>query len=157
MNSRRDYIGLIFWLLLCFSAGAFGGYFEPAVWYEQLSKPNWTPADWIFPVVWPILYLFMGISVWLIWKEFGFKSAKMDLRWFLIQLVLNALWPWLFFGRHDISTALAEISLLWIAIFFTTVLFWQKNTLAAYLLLPYLLWIGYAFALNFAIWKMNPV
>lgn len=155
MDKRKHIYGLIGWLLACFLAALIGAYFEPGSWYEMLNKPSWTPPNWVFPVVWPILYIFMAIAAWLIWKEYGFDSARKELRWFILQLTLNAAWSWIFFGQQAISTALGEILLLWMAILFTTMLFRRKNKIAAYLLVPYLLWVSYAVALNFAIWQMN--
>lgn len=143
------------WLALCFAAALFGSYFEPGSWYEALNKPSWTPPNWIFPVVWPILYTMMAVAAWQVWRNYGFEGAPQQLRWFLLQLGLNAAWSWIFFGRQSISMGLAEILLLWVAIFFTIILFWGKSKLAAWLMVPYLLWVTYASALNFSIWQLN--
>lgn len=155
MNSIKKYAGLAGWITVCFAAAAIGAYFDPGSWYESLNKPDWTPPNRLFPIVWSFLYVMMAVSAWLIWKEYGFEQARNELRWFGIQLILNATWSWIFFGEHLISTALGEIFLLWIAILFTMILFWQKNKIAGWLLLPYLLWVSYATALNFAIFQMN--
>lgn len=155
MNYAKKIKGLLGWILLCFAAAAIGAYFDPGSWYELLEKPAWTPPNWVFPVVWPLLYLCMGIAAWMIWNEYGFDKGKNELRLFLVQLVLNAAWSWLFFGQHDIAVALAEIMMLWLAICFTMMLFWKKNPIAGYLMLPYLLWVSYATALNFVIWQLN--
>lgn len=151
----KKYAGLGGWIGLCFLAGAFGSMFEPGMWYDMLNKPSWTPPNWIFPIVWPILYLMMGVAAWLIWKDYGFKEGREELKWFGIQLGLNAAWSWIFFGKHLIGTALGEILLLWIAILFTLMLFHKKNKIAGWLLVPYLLWISFASALNYAIFQMN--
>ena len=155
MKASKKYSGLVGWIVICFIAAGIGAYFEPGVWYESLNKPGWTPPNWVFPVVWPVLYIMMAVAAWLIWKEYGFQLAREELRWFTIQFTLNAAWSWIFFGEHLIGTALGEILLLWIAILFTTMLFWKKNSFAGLLLLPYLLWISYASALNYAIFQMN--
>lgn len=155
MKTFKKYGGLIGWIAACFIAAAVGAYFEPGSWYESLNKPGWTPPNWVFPVVWPVLYVMMAVSAWIIWEEYGFKLAREELRWFGVQLALNAAWSWIFFGQHLIGTALGEILLLWIAILFTIMLFWKKNRLAGLLLLPYLLWVSYASALNYAIFQMN--
>jgi len=155
MENAKKVLALIGWILLCSLAGIFGAQFEPGTWYQLLTKPAWTPPNWIFPVVWPILYILMGISVWLIWKMKNTTLLQTEFTWFFVQLALNALWSWIFFGLHLIGTGLAEILLLWISILFTTLLFWKKNKTAGFLLLPYLLWVGYASALNFAIWQLN--
>lgn len=155
MKPYKRYLGLLGWIAACFTAAAIGAYFEPGQWYESLNKPAWTPPNWVFPIVWPILYLMMAVSAWIIWKDFGFRQAREGLRWFSIQLVLNAAWSWLFFGEHLIGTALGEILLLWVAILFTIMLFWEQNQTAGWLLFPYLIWISYASVLNYTIFQMN--
>ncbi|MBN2732233.1 MAG: tryptophan-rich sensory protein [Balneolaceae bacterium] len=155
MTTFKKFAGLAGWILVCALAGAIGAYFEPGIWYQEITKPFFTPPNWIFAVVWPILYLCMGIAAWLVWKELGFDKGRQPLKWFGVQLGLNAAWSWLFFGRHAIGTALGEIILLWVAILFTLLLFWQKNKIAGALLIPYLLWISFAVALNFSIWQLN--
>lgn len=147
--------GILGWIIICSLPGIFGAQFEPGTWYELLQKPAWTPPNWLFPVVWPVLYILMGISAWLLWQKKKVSIYGTEFTWFFMQLLLNALWPWIFFGMHFIATALAEIFLLWIAIAFTVLLFWSRDRLAGILLLPYLLWTSYAAALNFAIWQLN--
>ncbi|HKK46497.1 MAG TPA: TspO/MBR family protein [Balneolaceae bacterium] len=155
MTTAKKTLGLAGWILLCSLAGIFGAQFEPGTWYQLLNKPAWTPPNWIFPVVWPILYILMGISVWMLWKMKETSIWQTEFTWFFVQLILNALWSWIFFGLHMIGTGLAEILLLWISILFTTLLFWKRNHIAGILLIPYLAWVSYASALNFAIWHLN--
>lgn len=155
MTKSKKIGGLIGWIIVCSLAGILGAQFEPGSWYELLQKPSWTPPNWIFPIVWPILYILMGISAWLLWKMKEVTISDTEFTWFFVQLLLNAIWPWIFFGRQLISTALAEILLLWISIVFTILLFWNRNRIAGLLLIPYLLWTSYASALNFAIWQLN--
>jgi len=155
MTTAKKILGLVGWILLCSLAGIFGAQFEPGTWYQLLNKPAWTPPNWIFPVVWPILYILMGISVWMIWKMKETSLWQTEFTWFFVQLILNALWSWIFFGMHMIGTGLAEILLLWVSILFTTLLFWKRNHTAGILLMPYLAWVSYASALNFAIWHLN--
>lgn len=155
MSTLKKNGGLAGWIGTCFLAATFGSLFEPGAWYETLNKPVWTPPNRIFPIVWPILYLMMAIAAWMIWKDFGFHEGREALKWFGIQLGLNAAWSWIFFGEHLIGTALGEILLLWIAILFAIMLFWRKNKFAALMLVPYLLWISYASALNYSIFQMN--
>ncbi|MCO5564695.1 hypothetical protein L7F22_018362 [Adiantum nelumboides] len=109
-------------------------------WYKELKKPPWTPPNWVFPVVWTILYTLMGISSWLVWLHGGFKGQSLPLAAYTFQLLLNFLWTPIFFGLHQVGLALVEILLLWTAITATLYLFWHVNSLAAYLLIPYLLW-----------------
>ncbi|MDR8394020.1 tryptophan-rich sensory protein [Aliifodinibius sp. S!AR15-10] len=155
MTRPKMYIGLIGWILVSFLAGLVGAIVEPGVWYEMLNKPAWTPPNWVFPVVWPILYLCMGVAAWLVWKKAGFDQARDALTLFLVQLALNGLWSWVFFGWHQIGTALANIMLLWIIILFTTLAFRIQSKGAFWLMVPYLVWVGYATALNFSIWNLN--
>jgi len=148
-------IWLLSWILICSLAGIFGAQFEPGTWYELLEKPSWTPPSAVFPIVWPILYIMMGVAAWLMWRMKEVSLTGPEFRWFFVQLILNALWSWIFFGMHLIATGLAEILLLWVAVAFSVMLFWRRNKIAGALLIPYWLWISYASALNFAIWQLN--
>ena len=105
--------------------------------------------------VWSVLYLMMAVAAWLIWRNEGFAEAKWPLGLFAVQLALNSLWSVLFFGLQQPGAAAFEIVLLWISIFATLVAFWHKSRLAGSLLIPYLLWVSFATALNFAIWILN--
>jgi translocator protein len=97
----------------------------------------------------------MAVGAWLVWREEGLAGAKWPLALFAVQLVFNALWSILFFGQHRIGLALADIILLWCAILLTLLFFWRVSALAGTLMLPYLLWVTYASALNYTIWKLN--
>jgi len=151
--------GLIFWLSLCYLTAWFGAQFSPGIasseWYESLNKPVWNPPSWVFGPVWTLLYTFMGIAVWLVWKKFGFKRAGKELGLFITQLVLNGAWSFIFFGLQSPGWALIEIFLLLNMIVITTWFFREKNKLAAWLMVPYILWVGFAMMLNAAIWWMN--
>ena len=125
-------------------------------WYADLSKPSFNPPDWAFGVVWPILYLMMGVAAFLIWsKGIGSRQARVALGLFVLQLILNGIWTPIFFGLHMMGLALAEIILLWLAILATIVSFWRISKSAAYLLIPYILWVSFAIALNAALWHLN--
>jgi tryptophan-rich sensory protein len=125
-------------------------------WYADLSRPSFTPPDWTFGVVWPILYIMMGISAFMIWnKGFSNRQVKVALGLFILQLVLNGLWTPIFFGLHMMGLALVEIILLWVAIIMTIFAFWRISRAAAYLLLPYILWVSFAIVLNAALWYLN--
>lgn len=102
-----------------------------------------------------MLYLLMALAAWLVWRAHGFAGARMALSLYLLQLVFNAAWSWLFFGQRQIALGFWDIVLLWLPILATLLLFWRRRPLAGALLLPYLLWVGYAGALNFAIWRLN--
>ena len=98
----------------------------------------------------------MAVAAWLVWREHGFRGARPALTLYVVQLVLNALWSWLFFAWQLGAVAFAEIVLLWTLIAATIVLFWRLNRAAAILLLPYLAWVSFASALNFTLWRLNP-
>jgi tryptophan-rich sensory protein len=155
MTTSKKIAGLVGWILICSLAGIFGAQFEPGQWYALLQKPAWTPPNWVFPVVWPVLYVMMGISVWLLWKIRSSSIFQKEFRWFYLQLVLNGLWSWLFFGAHYIGIALVEIIMLLVAIAVTIRMFWKQQPIAGILLIPYFVWVSYATALTFAIWQLN--
>lgn len=142
-------------LLVCFGVAWFGSLFTPGEWYQTLTKPSWTPPNAVFPPVWTALYLLMAISAWLVWTQRGFKSARGVLLPFGLQLVFNGLWSWVFFGMHRPGLAIVDITLLWLSLVVTIFLFARRRPLAAWLLIPYLIWISYASALNLAIWQLN--
>jgi len=125
-------------------------------WYADLSRPFFTPPDWAFGVVWPILYVMMGISAFLIWNRgIGRKQVKVALALFAFQLLLNGLWTPIFFGLHMLFLALVEILLLWAALLITILYFRKISKSAAILLLPYLLWLTFAVILNAAFYLLN--
>ena len=104
--------------------------------YTQLQRPDWAPPPTIFGPVWTVLYVLMGIAAWLVWRVGGFRAAKSALTLFLVQLALNALWSWLFFGWHRGALAFADILLLWALIVATLIAFWRIRPLAGALLVP---------------------
>lgn len=153
---KKSMVPLLVCLLACFAVAWFGSQFVPGEWYQSLGKPSWTPPNAIFPPVWTALYLLMAVSAWLIWTQRGFRSARPALALFGVQLVFNGLWSWIFFGMHRIGLAFVDISLLWLALIAVILAFARRRPLAAWLLIPYLIWISYASALNLAIWQLNP-
>lgn len=131
-----------------------GGGFDS--WYSTIDKPSFTPPSWVFGPVWTILYLLMGVAAFLVWqKGVQLRLVRIALGWFLVQLVLNALWSPVFFGLHQIGWALVVIVLLWIAIVITIYHFSRVSQMGAVLLVPYLLWVSFATVLNGAIWRLN--
>jgi tryptophan-rich sensory protein len=125
--------------------------------YAQLVKPAWAPPPGVFSPVWTLLYLLMALAVWLVWRARGsLRAAATPLTVFALQLVLNGLWSWLFFKWRLGALAVIEVSLLWMLILVTLVQFWQIRWLAGALLVPYLLWVGFATALTAAVWRLNP-
>ena len=154
----RLIVGLIGWIVICFIASSLGAIasIQSSSFYNQLSQPIWAPPSWVFGPVWTVLYLMMAISAWLVWKSGGFQQHRIALSLFLFQLALNALWSWLFFAWHLGSFAFVDIIFLWLFIFTTTIYFWRAKPLAGALLIPYLLWVSFAAALNYSIWQLNP-
>ena len=146
------------WLLLCFAIGALGSIFAaPSIpsWYAGLIKPPLTPSNHAFGPVWAILYTLMAVSAWIVWKTRPSPCRRRGLRLFLVQLGLNLLWTWIFFSRHQMLTALADVVVLWVAILLTILTFKKMSATAAWLLLPYLAWVTFAGYLNLAIWRLN--
>ncbi len=130
-----------------------GAVFKPGEWYMALNKPSWTPPDWVFPVVWSVLYLMIGIAGWLVWERGGWTLA---MGFWSAQLALNGAWSWLFFGRRRMDLAFVDVALLWLCIAGFIVAAWPLSLPAALLFLPYLLWVSIAAALNLTVWRMNP-
>lgn len=154
---RRKWLGLAGWLLL--SAGAIAaGVLLTAVsvrgWYVQLHKPSWTPPNSIFPPVWTTLYALMALSAWRVWLKSGFS---LPIWIYLIQLCFNVIWSGLFFSLQRPDLGLIDISLLWVAIVAMVISFAKVDRAAALMQIPYWLWVSYAWALNLAIWRLNPV
>ncbi|MEP7185131.1 MAG: TspO/MBR family protein [Rhodanobacter sp.] len=158
MSNTRQIVGLIGWLLLCFAAAAIGAVasVQAASFYQQLVQPTWAPPSSVFGPVWSVLYALMGIAAWLVWREGGWRRQRGVLGLFVVQLAANALWSWLFFGWHRGALAFADIVVLWLLIGATLVGFWRVRPLAGVLLLPYLCWVSFASALNFAVSHLNP-
>ncbi|HET9536526.1 MAG TPA: TspO/MBR family protein [Mesorhizobium sp.] len=147
---------LLGFIAACFLAALTGAMFRPGDWYERLTKPSWRPPNQLFAPVWSVLYLMIAVSGWLIWRETGFVGATLPLAIYALQLVLNAAWTPLFFGLHRIDLGFFDIVLVWLSIVATIVLFYPIHSVAAMLLLPYLAWVTFAAALNFAVWRLNP-
>jgi len=125
-------------------------------WYATITKPSFNPPNWIFGPVWTILYLMIAVSLFLVWKSKAKTSLKKKAHTiFAIQLFLNMLWSLIFFGAHEILSALAIIVLLWIAIFLNILAFRKISKTASWLLVPYWLWVTFASFLNLAIWMLN--
>jgi translocator protein len=156
--TRREVVGLAGWILLVFVAAAIGSVaaVDAGSFYEQLAQPDWAPPGWVFGPVWTVLYTLMGISAWLIWMTGGFRTNRTALGLFVSQLVLNALWSWLFFTWHLGGWAFVDILALLLMLSLVLVLFWRIRPVAGILLIPYLLWVAFACVLNYRIWQLNP-
>lgn len=141
-------------------AGAIGALFTTpqtgvGTWYSVLDKPSFNPPSWVFGPVWTTLFLLMGYASYLIWETKKSTIRKWAIALYIVQLVLNTLWSVLFFGLHSPGVAVIEIVFLEAAIIACTVLFYKIKPLAAYLMLPYILWVAFASFLNFTIWLIN--
>ena len=148
---------LILFFAVCLGVGGIASFFTARSvrdWYPQLRKPAGTPPGWLFGPVWTTLYALMAISAWLVWREYR-RGALPALLIFFAQLAMNVAWPGIFFGSRMPGVAFAEIVLLWLAIAFNMLIFYLLLPVAAYLLLPYWLWVAYAAYLNFGIWRLN--
>ena len=140
---------------LSFLVALSGVQFQPGDWYAGLSKPSWTPPDAAFGPVWTVLYILMAVSAWLVWTSSGFSKARAALGVYAFQLGLNASWSWVFFGLQRTGLGLVNIVLLWLGIATAIALFFRHNRIAAFLMLPYLIWVAFAGILNFGIWRLN--
>jgi translocator protein len=149
-------IGAFVFFVVCSYLPALTGFFvETGGWYAALKKPPFNPPGWVFGPVWTALYLMMGVAAWMVWRVGGFRGAGVALGVFLVQLTLNGLWTWIFFGLHRPGWALVEVAVLWLAILATLLLFRRHSALAGALLIPYLAWVSFAAVLNFALWRLN--
>ena len=146
-------------VLLCNCAGLLGSLFTttgPGSWYSTLIKPAFNPPSWIFAPVWTLLYILMGISLYLVIME-GMKGrdVRIPLLIFAIQLILNILWSYAFFGLESTFFGLLVILILWISIVATMILFYPVRKAAAWLLVPYILWVSFATLLTYTIYSLN--
>jgi len=149
---------LLGWIGITAFAAAIGGAAaaNSREFYAALQRPTWAPPGSVFGPVWSVLYLLMAIAAWMVWRARRFIGARVALVVYLVQLVLNALWTWLFFAWHQGALAFVGVVLLWLAVAMTLNLFWRVRTLAGALLVPYLAWVSFATALTFAVWRGNP-
>lgn len=156
LSRSRDALGLVAFLALAFGVlllGASATSPSFVEWYPTLRKPSWTPPGWAFGPVWTLLYPMVAVSGWRAWRE---GRGRKRLLIYLVQMALNAAWPWLFFAARQPALALVDVVVLFAAILATAVAFWRVHRGAALLLVPYLGWVGFAAALNYAIWRLNP-
>ncbi len=147
-------------IVLCLGIGYASGIVTQSsivTWFPTLNKPSFNPPNWLFAPVWTILYVMMGVSAGLVWSKIEAVPVlvKKALWVFIIQLILNALWSFLFFGLQNPFLALIEILLLWIMIVETIKVFKPIDNLASKLLIPYFLWVSFAMILNGSIWWLN--
>lgn len=154
----RQLLGLLGWLAVTAVAAGLGSAasIQASSFYGQLVQPSWAPpASWFGPV-WSTLYLLMALAAWWVWRTAGWQGARRALTLYLVQLAVNALWSWLFFAWHQGALAFVDVLVLLALVAATLVAFWRVRPGAGLLLVPYLLWVGFASALNFAVWRLNP-
>ena len=153
------FLKLVLSIVICEAAGGVGAIFTSpkiAGWYQTLKKPWFTPPSWLFGPAWATLFLLMGIALYLVWsKGLEFKAIRPAIIIFIAQFALNILWSALFFGLKQPLAGLIEIAVLWVAILLTIVYFWAVSRPTGILLLPYILWVSFATALNAAIVFLN--
>ena len=155
---RRDGIALLIFVGICLAVEFVSGWSTQSSvrdWYLQIRKPSWTPPGWIFAPVWTYLYITMGVAAWLVWRGREHPAATASLWLFGLQLLFNGLWSVVFFGLRQPGWGLVDISLLWIVLLAATVFFFRVSPTAGFLMVPYLLWVSFASALNFSIWRLN--
>ncbi len=157
-NLRQQIFGLLVALVVVFIAAALGALasVQAGAFYAGLQRPNWAPPGWLFGPVWTLLYTMMGIAAWLVWRRVGLQAGRKALGVFLLQLIFNALWSWLFFAWSLGAWAFVDISVLLGLIAANVFLFWRISMAAGLLLIPYGLWVSFAAVLNFAVWQLNP-
>jgi translocator protein len=156
MMTRNKWLVLAGFVLLCLVTGFIGGAATSSAiadWYRGIAKPSWTPPDGVFAPVWTALYIMMAVAAWRVWLTGD--RVKPALALFFVQLALNLGWSLVFFGLRAPGLALIEIGFLWLAIAATMLAFFGRDSWAGLLFVPYLAWVSFAAALNFAIWRMN--
>ncbi len=151
-------LGFVGWQVLAFTAAGLGAIASAnaQTFYRELDRPSWAPPAEAFGPVWSILYLLMGIAAWLVWLRGTFASTRVPLSLFVVQLVFNALWSWIFFEWRSGAWAFADALVLWALVAATLFAFWRVHKVAALLLAPYLLWVSYAVCLTYSVWQRNP-
>jgi len=148
-----DWTLFAIFLAACFAAGSTGALFEPGKWYESLSKPSWTPPNWLFPVAWATLYLCIAAAAA---RVAPLEGSQYAMAVFALQIALNTLWTPVFFGLKRMGAGMVVLVALWIAVATTLGIFWSLDWIAGLLFVPYLVWVTVAGALNYSVWRMNP-
>lgn len=156
-SKTRGTLALAAFLVVTFCAPALGAFSLPGAWYAELNKPAWNPPAWIFGPAWTLLYTLMAVAAWRVWSRGGLAAQRVPLALYFVQLGLNAAWTPIVFGAHALGLGLITIVAMWLAILATLLSFWRASTVAGLLLVPYLGWVSFATALNFALWRLNPV
>ncbi|MGV8916978.1 MAG: tryptophan-rich sensory protein TspO [Pseudomonas sp.] len=143
---------LIIFLIACGAAASTGIMFKPGQWYEALKKPGFTPPNWVFPLAWSIIYVLL---IWAGYRLTLLPESQTVLALWAAQIALNTLWTPVFFGAHRIFAAMVILTLLWVVVAFMVVMAFQLDVITGLILLPYLVWLSIAAALNFSILVNN--
>lgn len=157
-SALAQVVGLLGWLAVVFSAAGVGAAasVNAGAFYARLSRPVWAPPASAFGPVWSVLYLLMGLAVWLAWRNRGAARLRPALTLFVLQLCANALWSWVFFAWRNGAFAFADVVVLLALIAATIAVFWRISSLAGILMLPYFAWVALATALTWTVWQRNP-
>jgi tryptophan-rich sensory protein len=153
--ARYGLPSLIVFIFIVAGAAVFGANFRPDSWFLALARPQWNPPNQLFAPVWTVLYLMMAVAGWRVWRGTG--RMVLALHVWGAQLILKALWFFMLFGLHRVDIALVDISMLLALILLFIVTSRRYSLLASWLFVPYAAWVGFETALNFAIWRLNPV
>ncbi len=158
MSRTKNIFGLAAFLAVCFAVSGIGGAITASsvgTWYQTLAKPSFNPPDWLFAPVWTTLFAMMAIAGWRVWRKIGFSGAPLAFAVYGLQLALNLAWSGLFFGLQFVGWALVEMSVFFVALIATGLLFRPIDKVAALLFVPYGLWVAFALVLNTSIWILN--
>jgi translocator protein len=153
-----DFLVFALFLLATACAATTGAMFPTGEWYKRLAKPSWTPPNWVFPVAWSSLYLLMSFAGMRVVAEFADnpRMAALALVFWAVQIAANTLWTPIFFGLRRLRAALPVMAVLWIGVAGAMVTSWQVDTWAGLALVPYLVWVTVAGALNLSVARLNP-
>ena len=147
-----DWLSLLPFIAAVFVVALSGAVFMPGDWYRSLDKPSWTPPDWLFAPAWTILYLMIAVAGWLVWTSAGAGPA---IAAWILNLVFNAAWSWLMFGRRNISAAFVDALAMLATIVAFMILAWPSSETATWLFAPYLAWVTFAATLNASLMLRN--
>jgi len=152
MPKHLSYFSLLLFFGVVAGVAFSGAHFQPGDWYAHLEKPDWTPPNWFFPFIWTILYIMIAVAGWLL---FSMTNLTLKSLW-VVQLVLNGLWSWIFFGMHNTGLGLVDILAMFACIALLQFMSLKASShIVAWLLAPYLIWVGCASALNSYIYMHN--
>lgn len=150
-----EFLTPVGFFLACIAAASTGAAWPPGTWYDQLSKPSWTPPNWLFPVAWTVLYILIAWAAWRV-SALDHPAVAPGLALWAAQIALNATWSPMFFGKRRPGAAFLIIVGLWFSVAGTMICFFLADRIAGLMFVPYLIWGTYAGALNLSVWRRNP-